>query len=249
MFCNGAPMSKMIRVGIIDDQPLFLDGAIHVLRAQSDMEIMGHAAPIGDVIRLAQENELDVIIAGVTLLDDGVEALDVIVSKYPTVRILVLSDSSDEERICDVLARGISGYLPRSTSGPELVDAVRALNHGIGCTSPTLTRRLLMRSHQGGPSMTKPADRLRTLTRREKQVISMIAIGLSNREIGNKLDLNEGTVKYYVNSILGKLQVRNRVEAALFARSHGVVWQTSDEMSSQCDTTSLSKLTGVITVQ
>ena len=94
-----------------------------------------------------------------------------------------------------------------------------------------------MYANQGGSSMTRPRDRLRTLTPREKQIISMLAVGFSNREIGNKLDLNEGTVKYYMTSILGKLQVRNRVEAALFARYQGVVWQASDETTPQFDTT------------
>ena len=90
-----------------------------------------------------------------------------------------------------------------------------------------------MRASQGSSGMKKPRDRLKSLAPREKQIISMLAVGLSNREIGNKLDLNEGTVKYYVTSILGKLQVRNRVEAALFARSQGLVWQASDETALQ----------------
>lgn len=230
-------MPKIIRVGIIDDQPLFLNGVIDALMAQSDMEVVGHVASLGDAIQLIQENEPDVIVVGVSLPDDRFESLDAVVTKYPTVRILVLSDSSDEERICDAIARGLSGYLPRGTSGPELVDAVRALNQGIGCISPTLAGRLLMYANQGGSSMTRPRDRLRTLTPREKQIISMLAVGFSNREIGNKLDLNEGTVKYYMTSILGKLQVRNRVEAALFARYQGVVWQASDETTPQFDTT------------
>jgi two-component system, NarL family, nitrate/nitrite response regulator NarL len=237
-------MSKTIRVGIIDDQPLFLDGVIDALKAQSDIEVLGHAASIGDAIQLIQENELDVIVVGVSLPDDRFEALDAIVSKYPAVRILVLSDSSDEERICDAIAAGLSGYLPRSTSGPELVNAVRSLDQGIGCVSPTLAGRLLMRASQGGSGMTKPRDRLKSLAPREKQIISMLAVGLSNREIGNKLDVNEGTVKYYVTSILGKLQVRNRVEAALFARSQGLVWQASDETALQFEPPIPGKPTG-----
>ena len=237
-------MSKSIGVGIIDDQPLFLDGMIDALRAQSDISVLGHAASIGDASRLIQEKELDVIIIGVSLPNDRFETLDAIVSKYPAIRILILSDSTDEERICDAIAAGLSGYLPRSTGGSELVNAVRALNQGIGCISPTLAGRLLMRASQTGSGTTKTKDRLKSLAPREKQIISMLAVGLSNREIGNKLDLNEGTVKYYVTSILGKLQVRNRVEAALFARSQGLVWQASDETTLQFEPPLQGKLNG-----
>jgi DNA-binding NarL/FixJ family response regulator len=235
-------MSKIIRAGVIDDQPLFLDGVVDVLKAQPDMEVVGRAGPIGDAIQLTQENDLDVIIVGVTLLDDRIEALDAIVLRYPSVRILVLSDSSDDELIGDVIARGISGYLQRSTSGSELVDAVRALKQGIGCVSPTLAGRLLMRAHESRSGPRKSADRFATLTSREKQIISMLAVGLNNKEIGDKLEINEGTVKYYVTSVLRKLQVRNRVEAALLARSQGVVWQANDNRTPQFDTTSPGKI-------
>jgi DNA-binding NarL/FixJ family response regulator len=229
-------MSKIIRVGIIEDQPLFLDGVVDAFKARSDMAVVGHAGSIRDAFHLIQTTGPDVIIVGVSLPDDRFEALDMVVSKHPAVRILLLSDSSDEDRICNAIAVGVSGYLPRSASGPELIDAVRALDEGIGCISPTLAGRLLMRARQGGSCITKPGDRLKALAPREKQIVSMLALGFSNREIGSKLDLNEGTVKYYVTSILGKLQVRNRVEAALLARSQGLVWQASHEMVPQFDT-------------
>jgi DNA-binding NarL/FixJ family response regulator len=238
-------MPKIIRVGVIDDQPLFLDGVVDVLKAQSNMEVVGRAGPIRDAVQLTQENDLDVIIVGVTLLDDRIEAFDAIVSQYPLVRILVLSDSSDDERIGEAIARGISGYLPRSTSGSELVDAVRALNQGIGCVSPTLAGRLLMLAHQGSSNIINPEDRFITLTPREKQIVSMLAVGFNNKEIGNKLGINEGTVKYYVTGVLSKLRVRNRVEAALLARTHGIVWQASDDATPQFDTTPHRKITGV----
>ena len=236
-------MSKTIRVGIIEDQPLYLDGMIDAFATQPDIAIVAHAARIGDAIQLIQENQPDVVIVGVSLPIDRFEALDVILSKYPSVRILVLSDSSDEERICDAISGGLSGYLPRSTGGPELIDAVRALAQGIGCVSPTLASRLLMRANNDSPRTMKPIDRLKALAPRERQIVSMLALGLSNREIGVELDINEGTVKYYVTSILDKLQVRNRVEAALFARSQGVVWQSGSEIPPQFDAAPPGKAT------
>jgi DNA-binding NarL/FixJ family response regulator len=175
-------MSKTIRVGIIEDQPLFLDGVIDAFHAQPDIAIVGCAAVIGDAIRLIQDNQPDVVIVGVSLPIDRFEALDVIVSKYPSVRILVLSDSSDEERICNAIAEGLSGYLPRSTSAPELISAVRALDQGIGCVSPTLAIRLLMHANNDSSNKMKPKDRLKTLAPRELQIASMLAVGLSNRD-------------------------------------------------------------------
>lgn len=238
-------MSKLIRVGVIDDQPLFLDGVVDVLKAQPDMEVVGRAGPIGDAIQLAQEKDLDVLIIGVTTLDGRIEAVDEIASQYPTVRILVLSDSSDDERIGDTIARGLSGYLLRSISGSELVNAVRALRQGIGCVSPTLAGRLLMSAHQRRSGIRQSEDRFTTLTSRERQIISMLAVGFNNKEIGDKLEINEGTVKYYVTSILRKLHVRNRVEAALLARSQGVVWQASNDRSAPFDTAPPQTFTGV----
>jgi DNA-binding NarL/FixJ family response regulator len=223
-------MLKKIRVGIVDDQPLFRDGVGHTLDTQLDMEVVGQGASKSDAMRITQERAPDLIVIGMSLPDDGLEVFDELVASYPMIKILLLSDMSDEDRICDAIMRGLHGYLPKSTSGGGLVDAVRALDQGIGCISPTLAPRLLIHK-QNAPSMIKPKDRLGTLTPRERQILSMLTGGLSNRQIGDKLDLSEGTIKYYVTSVMQKIQVRNRVEAALFARSHGVVHRDSDERS------------------
>ncbi|QRM31581.1 response regulator transcription factor [Microvirga sp. VF16] len=220
-------MLKTIRVSIVDDQPLFRDGVIHTLKTQLDMEVVGQGASKRDAMRIAQESTPDVIIIGMSLPDDGLETFDAIMTSYPLAKVLLLSDMSDEDRICEAITRGLHGYLPKSTGGAGLVDAVRALDQGIGCISPTLAPKLLMYK-QTAPNTSKPRDRLKTLTPRERQILSMLT-GLSNRQIGDKLELSEGTVKYYVTSIMNKIQVRNRVEAALFARSQGVTHQGCDE--------------------
>jgi DNA-binding NarL/FixJ family response regulator len=194
------------------------------------MEIVGHGASKRDAMRIAQECAPDVTVIGMSLPDDGLEAFDAIVSSYPRTKILLLSDMTDEDRICDAITRGLHGYLPKGTGGTGLIDAVRALDQGIGCISPTLAPKLLMH-RQAVPSTIRSRDRLKALTPREQQILSMLTGGLSNKQIGDKLDLSEGTVKYYVTSIMNKIQVRNRVEAALFARSQGVMHR---DRSDQC---------------
>jgi DNA-binding NarL/FixJ family response regulator len=215
---------KKIRVSIVDDQPLFQDGIVHTLDTQLDIEIVGQGASKKDAMLIAQESAPDLIVIGMSEPNDGLEIFDALVVSYPLIKILLLSDMSDEDRICDAIMRGLHGYLPKSTIGSGVVDAVRALDQGIGCISPTLAPRLLMHK-QNAPGMIKPRDRLSILTPRERQILSMLACGLSNRQIGNKLDLSEGTIKYYVTSVMQKIRVRNRVEAALFARSQGVTYQ------------------------
>ena len=223
-------MIKQIRVSIVDDQPLFQDGVAYTLNTQLDIEVVGQGASKKDALLIALESAPDLIIIGMSEPDDGLEVFDALVASYPLIKILLLSDMSDEERICDAIMRGLHGYLPKTTSGSGLVDAVRALDQGIGCISPTLAPRLLMHK-QSAPSLLKPRDRLGILTPRERQILSMLAGGLSNRQIGDKLDLREGTIKYYVTSVMQKIQVRNRVEAALFARSQGVVHEDSNMRS------------------
>lgn len=223
-------MKKAIRVSIVDDQPLFQDGIAHTLDTQLDIEVVAQGASKKDAMLIAQECAPDLIVIGMSEPDDGLEIFDALVAGYPLIKILLLSDMSDEDRICDAIMRGLHGYLPKSTSGSGLVDAVRALDQGIGCISPTLALRLLMHK-QSAPGMVKPRDPLGILTPRERQILSMLAGGLSNRQIGNKLDLSEGTIKYYVTSVMQKIRVRNRVEAALFARAQGVVYQDSNVRS------------------
>jgi len=226
-------MLKSVRVGIVDDQPLFLDGIVHVLKMQSDMELAGRAASTREALRVAQELAPDVVIVGMILPDDGFEVFEALLANYPLINVLLLSDTSDEDRICNAISRGLLGYLPKGVRGQELVEAVRALGQGVGCISPTLAPKLFLHK-QASSSVAKPKGPLEALTRRERQILCMVTGGLSNRHIGERLKLSEGTVKYYVTSIMNKLKVRNRVEAALLARSEGVIHQPDNALSEFC---------------
>ena len=210
-------MTQKIRVAVVDQQPLFRDGIIVHLEAQPDVEAVGHGASIHDALRLAREREPDVIVLDMSLLDSGLEALEPITKQHSKARILLFTLGANEEQVCAILRRGACGCLLKGTSGPELVQAVRMLNQGESYVSPSLAAKLLMRSGPSHASEATPAHRLSDLTRREEEVLSFLGKGRSNKEIGNKLDLSEKTVKHHVTNILQKLQVRNRVEAALVA--------------------------------
>jgi two-component system, NarL family, nitrate/nitrite response regulator NarL len=210
-------MTQKIRVAVVDQHPLFRDGIIVNLEAQPDVEAVGHGASIHDAIRLARESEPDVIVLDMSLLDSSLEALEAITQQHSKARVLLFSLNADEKQVCAALQRGARGCLLKGTSGPELVQAVRMLNQGESYVSPSLAAKLLMRSGPSRASEAQPAHRLSELTRREEEILSILGKGRSNKEIGNKLDLSEKTVKHHVTNILQKLQVRNRVEAALVA--------------------------------
>jgi two-component system nitrate/nitrite response regulator NarL len=210
-------MTKNIRVGVVDKQPLFRDGVILNLEAQSNIEVVGQGASAADAIKMARESEPDVIVLDTSLPDSSLDAIAAITEQYPRVKILVLTDIADEEQVCAALKCGARGYLLKRTSGAELVQGVRALSQGESYVAPSLAAKFLMRSGSNGANVANPNDRLTDLTAREEQILLILGNGRSNKEIGNKLDLSEKTVKRHVTNILQKLQVRNRVEAALLA--------------------------------
>jgi two-component system nitrate/nitrite response regulator NarL len=210
-------MTKKIRVGLVDQHPLFRDGVIFTLEAQPDMEVTGQGASVRDAVRIAQESKPDVIVLDTSLPGYDPDVLEAITQQHPSVKILILTVVADEEQVCAALQRGAQGYLLKGASGPELVQAVQMLHQGESYVSPSLAAKLLMRSGLNPVSEAKSADRFSHLTPREDQILSILVRGRSNKEIGNKLDLSEKTIKHHVTNILQKLQVRNRVEAALLA--------------------------------
>lgn len=221
-------MDNKIRVGVVDDHPLYRDGVVFTLAAQPDIEIVGQGASAADAVRIAQDHKPDVLVLDMTMPGGGLSAIEAIAQGYPSVRTLMLTVVADEDQVCTALKQGAGGYLLKGTSGPELVQTVRLISQGENYVSPNLAAKLLMRSGSGLAREEKRPDRFSGLTPREEQILSILVEGRSNKEIGNKLDLSEKTIKHHLTNILQKLQVRNRVEAALLAsdrmshRSHTV---------------------------
>ncbi|MEE1612492.1 response regulator transcription factor [Microvirga sp. CF3016] len=213
-------MTGRIRVSVVDKHPLFRDGVIRALSSQPDIEVVGHGVSVWDAIDTARRSRPDVIVLDCSTMDGTMEAVESILQQHPSISILVLADKAEEEHVYKALKRGVRGYLLKGSSGIELVQTVRVLCQGQSFISPSLAAKLLMRAGPGAMSEARGSSQLPHLTPREQQILSILVQGRSNKEIGNKLELSEKTIKHHLTNILQKLRVRNRVEAALLASNH-----------------------------
>jgi DNA-binding NarL/FixJ family response regulator len=210
-------VSSHVRVGIVDDHPLFREGLVYTLSHHADFEIVGTGATAEDAIRMAADQQPDVIVCDICMPGGGLAAIDVITAAGLASKVLVLSMKDDIETVSGALARGAFGYLLKGSRGSDLSAAIRALHQGNRYVESSLAIRLL--SHTPGTRIAEPParDPLAGLTQRESEVLSIMVEGRSNKEIGNQLAISEKTIKHHVTRILQKLSVRNRVEAVVMA--------------------------------
>ncbi|KFU79075.1 response regulator transcription factor [Amycolatopsis sp. NPDC089917] len=212
----------MIRVVVVDDQELMRVGFRMVLGAQADIDVVGEAGDGAQAIRLAEELRPDVVLMDVRMpVLDGVEATKRIV-EAGTARVLVMTTFDLDEYVYSALQGGASGFLLKDTQPDHLVSALRAVASGDAVVSPSVTRRLLDRFVGGGGKPLRDAAELDVLTEREREVLVLIAKGLSNLEIAETLFLSEATVKTHVGRILSKLDLRDRVQAVVLAYETGL---------------------------
>ncbi|RSM66462.1 DNA-binding response regulator [Amycolatopsis sp. WAC 01376] len=212
----------MIRVVVVDDQELMRVGFRMVLGAQADIEVVGEAGDGAQAIRLAEELRPDVVLMDVRMpVLDGVEATKRIV-EAGTARVLVMTTFDLDEYVYSALQGGASGFLLKDTQPDHLVSALRAVASGDAVVSPSVTRRLLDRFVGAGGKPMRDAAELDVLTEREREVLVLIAKGLSNLEIAETLFLSEATVKTHVGRILSKLDLRDRVQAVVLAYETGL---------------------------
>ncbi|PRX47640.1 LuxR family two component transcriptional regulator [Prauserella shujinwangii] len=212
----------MITVVVVDDQELMRVGFRMVLGAQDDIEVVGEAGDGAAAVRLAEELRPDVVLMDVRMpVLDGVEATKRIV-EAGTSRVLVMTTFDLDEYVYSALQGGASGFLLKDTPPDHLVSALRSVAEGDAVVSPTVTRRLLDRFLGGGAAPARDASVLDALTEREREVLELVAKGLSNTEIASRLFLSEATVKTHVGRILAKLDLRDRVQAVVLAYETGL---------------------------
>jgi two-component system, NarL family, nitrate/nitrite response regulator NarL len=204
-------MSDKVRFAVVDDHPMFRAGVIHTL-TQAGMESAAEGEAPDDAIRIAREVMPDVLIIDVNMGSSSIPAVRQIAADCPSVRTMMLTVVADEEHVVAALRAGASGYMLKGVAGQELVESVRRVSRGEAYVYPALAAALI-----GHVAAKKAPDPFATLTVREEQILGYLAKGLSNKEIGSRLDISDKTVKHYLTSLLQKLQVRNRVEAALLA--------------------------------
>ncbi|MCG7394814.1 response regulator transcription factor [Microvirga sp. ACRRW] len=212
-------MGQTIRVGVVDKHPLFRDGMVLALNSQPDLEVVGQGASTWDAVRITQDKELDVLVIDADIIEQPEDA-EMLRQKSATIGIIILADTTNEERVRTALMWGVRGFLLKGTNRTELVQAVRVLSQGQSFLSPSLAAKLLRHTGGAGIGEAVTRDRLPRLTPREQQILSILVQGRSNKEIGNTLHLSEKTIKHHLTNILQKMRARNRVEAALIASNN-----------------------------
>jgi DNA-binding NarL/FixJ family response regulator len=211
-------MSDPIRILIADDHPLFREGVALSLSREPDLEIVGQASSGEEAFTLAGNLLPDVLLLDVVMPGmGGIAAARHIAAAWPVICIMMLTVSEDNDDLLAALKAGARGYVLKGVGARELANAVRAVAHGSVYVSPTLASGILFEMARVPPQQ----DPINSLTERERDILNLVAEGLTNREIGERLHLAEKTVKHYMTNVLQKLQVRSRVEAALLAQKHG----------------------------
>jgi DNA-binding NarL/FixJ family response regulator len=215
-----------IRLLIADDQELVRTGFRLILSAEDDLEVVGEADDGDDVVALAERLRPDVVLMDIRMPRlDGIQATAQLVGAgiEPAPRVLVLTTFDLDDYVFGALRAGAAGFLLKDAPRERLVEAIRMVHAGEALLSPSITRRLIEDFAERTDPIGPPEEYLAELTPREREVLVLVARGLSNEEIAAQLVVTQATVKSHVGSVLLKLDLRNRVQAVVFAYEHGIV--------------------------
>ena len=213
------------RILIVDDQRLMREGLRTLLELEPDFAVTGEAGDGAAALEAYEASTPDIVLMDIRMPGmDGVEATRRLRAGHPGARVIILTTFDDEAYVFEGLRAGAQGYLLKDLSGDELATAIRTVMAGGALIEPSVARKVFAEFARLAPAA-RPLDAglAEPLTEREREVLRGVAEGLSNREIGQKLFLTEGTVKNYVTSVLQKIGARDRTQAALRAREMGVL--------------------------
>jgi DNA-binding NarL/FixJ family response regulator len=220
---NG-PLTQ-IRILLVDDQPLFRRAIATLIDEQDDLTVVGEAVNGVDALEQARALAPDLVIMDIEMpVMDGVEAARLLHERQPTVKILILTVSDSDDRLFEAIRVGVDGYLLKDLRPEQLYDMIRAAMRDETPVSPLVAGRLLQEFRNGTATRqvtTAPADNP-AVTRRELEILQLVADGMSNKEIGRQLSITEGTVKNHVHNALEKLHLDNRIQAAAYVVRRGL---------------------------
>lgn len=213
----------MTRVLIADDDDLMRAGLVELLSGDPSIEIIGQASTGREAVELSRRLGPDVVLMDVRMPDlDGIEATRELTRAAPRVRVLILTTFEQDDYVFGALRSGASGFLLKRTRPEELIAAVHTIAAGDSLLSPSVTRRVIDRMAQQPTPELAGLAKLDELTRREREVLELVARGLSNREIAKELVVEESTIRTHVKRILMKLGLRDRIQIVIFAYETGV---------------------------
>lgn len=213
------PKTPPLRVLLVDDHEVVRSGIKALLQATDDIVVTGEASSVREAIDEADRTRPDVVVMDVRLADgSGIEATREIRAKHPKTAVIMLTSFADDEALFASIMAGASGYVLKQVRGGELVRAIRTVGKGESLLDPAVTNAVLERLRKGKHLLKD--EKLARLSPQEERILALVAYGKTNREIGQELNLAEKTVKNYVSSILSKLEVARRAEAAAYLARH-----------------------------
>ena len=219
-----------IRLVLADDEAMVRSGLRMILDAESDIEVVGEAHDGEEALELARRRRPDVLLMDIRMPGlDGIAAAERLVEDDTPTRVLLLTTFDHDDYLFRALRAGTSGFLLKSAPAEELVRAIRTIAAGDALIAPAVTRRVIAEfAHRPAGRRTAPPE-LAELTPREREVLVLLARGLTNAEIADRLVVSDATIKTHVAHLLLKLGLRDRVQAVVYAYEHGVVHPSSDE--------------------
>lgn len=210
-------MSEALSIVVIDDHPLYRAGVVRTLAEAGGIRVVGEGGSASDALELADRAKPQMMLLDISMPGGGIEAARALAAAHPQIAIVMLTASEDDDDVMESLSAGARGYVLKGVGAHDLLSVVRSVASGGSYVPPSLAGRLLLAMKSGEGNAGAP-DPLETLTGREEQILRLVSAGRSNKEVGRELGLQEKTVKHHMTSILQKLQVRNRTEAAILAR-------------------------------
>ncbi|NTU74976.1 MAG: response regulator transcription factor [Anaerolineaceae bacterium] len=212
-------MSK-IKIMIVDDHPVVRKGMIALLQGEADMDVVGECGNGAEALEQYPRLKPDIVLMDLVMpVMDGIEAIQRIRADHPKARILVLTSFTTNEKVFAAIKAGAAGYLLKDSDPEELIKAIHQVHRGESSLHPSIAHKLLAEFSQPAP-VKNDAEQL---TEREKEVLALIARGLSNQEIAAQMVVSPATIHSHVSRILAKLQVSSRTQAALFAIREGYI--------------------------